>query len=282
MCNENVYLPPLMKAIFNKLLLFILIIFVMSGCSEYQKVLKSSDINLKYDKALEYFEDGEYYKAYPLFEELIAVYRGTEKAENLSYTYAYCDYYLLDYILAAHRFEQFVKTYPLSKHAEECQFMIGYCNFLNSPKPSLDQTNTYIAIDQLQLFTNLYPKSELIDSCNTLIDGMLMKLSTKNFDRAVLYLNTGNYKASVVTFKNFLEKFPDTDFREEAEFRIFEASYELAKNSVSSKKSERIEESIKAYVNFVDSFPKSTFLKKAESMYLLILREKEKSNEQKS
>src|SRR5690606_17164297 len=126
----------------------------------------------------------------PLFEELIAIYRGTEKAENLYYMYAFCDYHLQDYILAAHRFGQFVKTFPLSKKAEECQFMIGYCNYLNSPKFTLDQTQTIAAINEFQLFSNLYPKSTLVDSSNKIIDELIIKLEKKNFEIAKFYLKT--------------------------------------------------------------------------------------------
>ena len=265
----------------NIILFFSLLIF-LGGCSEYQKVLKSSDINLKYDKALEYYGEKEYYKAYPLFEELIAIYRGTEKAENLMYMYAYSDYYLKDYILAAHRFSQFVKTFPVSERAEECQFMVGLCNYKNSPKASLDQTNTVIAINELQLFTNLYPNSELVDSCNVIIDELLEKLAKKRFEKANLYLQTENYKSAIIAYKNFLDDFPDTEYREESEFLIFKSSHFLALNSVESKKSERIDNAIKAYITFVDSFSGSKYLKKAEDYYQEVLIEKQKQEEKNS
>lgn len=251
------------------------LIVAFYGCSEYQKVIKSSDINLKYDKALEYYGEEEYYKAYPLFEDLIAIYRGTDKAENLMYMYAFSDYYLQDYILAAHRFSQFVKNFPLSQRAEECQFMIGICNYKNSPKPTLDQTNTLIAINELQLFANLYPNSQYVDSCNVLIDELLHKLAIKRFEKADLYLQTENYKSAIIAYKNFLNDFPDTEFREESEFYILKANYLLAVNSIESKKNERIDDAIKAYITFVDSFSESKFLRKAEVYYQELLKLKQ-------
>ena len=266
----------------KKVFLFFILFIGFSACSEYQKVLKSADINLKYDKAIEYYEEGEYFKAYPLFEDLIAIYRGTEKAENLYYLYAYCDYYLEDYILAAHRFSQFVKTFPASDKAEECQFMIGICNYKNSPKPSLDQSNTVKAINEMQLFVNLYPNSQYVDSCNQLVDDLLDKLAEKRFKKSRLYLTTENYKSAIISFKNFLDDFPDTKYREESEFLMLQASYLLAINSVESKKMERIDEAMKAYVNFVDSFSDSKFLRKAESYYQNLLEEKHKQEESNS
>ena len=198
------------------------------------------------------------------------------------YMYAYSDYYLKDYILAAHRFSQFVKTFPVSERAEECQFMVGLCNYKNSPKASLDQTNTVIAINELQLFTNLYPNSELVDSCNVIIDELLEKLAKKRFEKANLYLQTENYKSAIIAYKNFLDDFPDTEYREESEFLIFKSSHFLALNSVESKKSERIDNAIKAYITFVDSFSGSKYLKKAEDYYQELLIEKQKQEEKNS
>ena len=43
-----------------------LLLMTVAGCSEYNKVLKSTDIEYKYTKAIEYFEDESYYKALPI------------------------------------------------------------------------------------------------------------------------------------------------------------------------------------------------------------------------
>ncbi|MDZ7849153.1 MAG: hypothetical protein U5L96_21880 [Owenweeksia sp.] len=45
----------------------------LSACSEYQRVLKSTDSEYKFAKAKEYFEDEKYNKAYPIFDELLTV-----------------------------------------------------------------------------------------------------------------------------------------------------------------------------------------------------------------
>ena len=69
---------------------FVVLLFILSSCSKYQKVLKSTDLGFKYDKAVEYYDTGEYYRAEALFGELIGLYRGTGKAEEIYYYYAYC------------------------------------------------------------------------------------------------------------------------------------------------------------------------------------------------
>ena len=145
---------------FTNILIGVLIIAFLSSCSEYNKLLKSSDYNKKYDAAIAYYEKKEYTKALALLEELVSVYRGTNKAEKIMYYYAYATYAVHDYLLAGYHFNNFVRTFPASDKAEECSFMYAYCYYLESPRYSLDQTDTKNAIKELQYFINKYPDSQ--------------------------------------------------------------------------------------------------------------------------
>ncbi len=52
-------------------LLLALIFTAFTSCSEYNKVLKSNDNELKKNKGLAYYEAGDYLKAIVLLEEVI-------------------------------------------------------------------------------------------------------------------------------------------------------------------------------------------------------------------
>ena len=69
-----------------------LILILLSSCSKYQKVLKSDNYNYKYEKAVMYYDNGDYNRAMPLFNELSTVFKGTSKIQQVSYYYAYCNY----------------------------------------------------------------------------------------------------------------------------------------------------------------------------------------------
>lgn len=263
-------------------LLFLVSIFLFFGCNDYRKVLKSSDLEYKYTRAIQYYEEGDYYRALPLIEELHAIYRGTSKSEQLAYYQAFCDFNLGDYYSAGYRFTQFTRTYPASVHAEECLFMSAYCHYVSSPTSSLDQTDTQVAIDKFQLFVNRFPASRLVDSSNTLVDQLRDKLETKSVRKGMLYFKTGNYKAAIIALENTLTDFPDTDEREQVQFTILKASQLLALNSVESKKNERLDEVVKTYRKFVDQYPESRKLKEAESIYSNVVREKKKLTENKN
>lgn len=249
------------------LLIPLVLISFSTSCSDYQKLLKSSDYDLKFAKANEYFEQEEYIKASALYEELLTLYRGTDRAEVINYRYAYCYYHQQNYLMAGYYFTNFVAAFPNSELTEECAFMVAYCNYLDSPVPSLDQTNTREAIKHLQRFINQYPRSERVAQCNELIDELRDKLVQKSYNGAKLYFDLGDYKASITALNNSLKEYPDTRYREDILFLILKSSYELARNSVRSKTQERYEAAVEAYLNLTEEFPETKHLREAERIY---------------
>src|SRR5438045_900348 len=77
---------------------------------KFNRLLKHGDMEEKYAAAVKYFDKEDYSKAIILFEELMGVYKGTSKAEEISYYFAYCNYNLDDYIIAGYQFRNFVKN----------------------------------------------------------------------------------------------------------------------------------------------------------------------------
>jgi outer membrane protein assembly factor BamD len=262
-----------------RLLSIISMFFILSSCSEYTRVQKGKDMDKKLDLAIRLYDKGDYFKALPLLEELITVFRGTKKAEKTYYYYAYTNYKLGDYESAAYDFENFAKTYPSSEFAEECAYMHAYCYYQDSPQYSLDQTNTYKAINELQLFTDRYPSSKRIEQCNKLIDQLRSKLELKNYENAEMYYNMDSYKAAIVTYRNLLHDFPSTHFREDALYKIVKCSYLLAENSIEEKKADRYAETIKSNTEFISAFPESRLRGRADEYAVAAQKKLDRLNE---
>lgn len=251
-------LRPLV-AIFSILVFF-------SSCSSYQKLLKSDDLQLKREKAIEYYEKGEYQKSLTLITDIIPAFRGTAEAENLNYYYAMAHYKLKDYIMAAHYFKTFTQGFPRSEHVEEFLFLSAYCKYLLSPRPTLDQTETRDAINELQAFINRFPQSEKVLEANELIDELRGKLETKAFNTAMLYFNLMDYEAAVTTFNNVIRDYPDTEYREESLFYIMRSHFLFAENSIVFRQLERYKNVVDAYDKLAKRFPESSFLSDANTM----------------
>jgi outer membrane protein assembly factor BamD len=239
----------------------------LTSCGNFNKVVKSTDYEYKYKKAVEYYEDGEYVKAGTLFQELVNIYRGTSRADNIYYYYAKSMIGQKDYLMAGHYFNTLIKEFPTSEHVEESYFMSGYCSYLNSPKPRLDQSVTQEAIDALQLYINLYPFSDRVDEANRLIDELNDKLVYKSYLNAKLYFDFENYKASVIALENSLKKFPDSKYREELMYMLLKSKYLLAIGSIRDKQEERLSSALDEYFTFVDEYPESKYKKEADKFY---------------
>jgi len=247
-------------------ILLISIVIVVASCSKHQKLLKSTDNEMKYDKAIEYYEEGDYYRALQLFEQLIPVYRGTNKAEKLYYYYAYAYYHEREYIMASYYFKRFSINFPSSEFAEEASFMAAYCKYLDSPRYSLDQNVTREAIDAFQLFINRFPFGEKAKEANDYIDELRKKLERKSYNIASLYFKMEDYRAAIVSYNNLLKEYPDTEFKEDVLYEIVTAYYNFAMKSIEEKQQERFENAVKAYYDFVALYPESRYVADVEKM----------------
>lgn len=253
-------------------IVFSIAVAIFTSCGEYNKILKSSDANLKYSKAIEYYEQGRYDRALPLFEELISLYRGTTKSEKIYFYYAYSNYYMHNFLLSSYYFGNFVKTYPTSEFTEEALFMSGYSDYKSSPVYSLDQSDTYTAIDNLQIFMSTYPQSALVDSCNGLVLELRSKLEKKAFENAFLYYRLGEYQSASIAFKDVLKDFPESAYKEDVLYWMLVTKYEVATKSIDTRKKERYEDTINAYYKFVDSYPESRRVQSAERYFKLSIK----------
>ena len=245
----------------------LLLCVTITGCkSNFEKLRASNDTAKKYQEAVRLYNKKDYTKALVLFDDLVQKYRGRTEAEDLYYYYAYTNYKLKDYTTARYHFKIFADTYPTGAKAEECRFMSAYCYYLESPNYSLDQENTIKAIEALQLFINLYPKSERVAEASKLIGNLRDKLETKSYANAKLFLDIGDYKSAVIAFKNSIRDYPDTKYAEEMDFLTIKAQYLYAKNSFENKQVERFNEAIQMYTEFVEKYPASKYLKDTEQL----------------
>lgn len=248
------------------ILSFILAIFLAS-CSKFDKLLKSSDYNLKYKKAQEYYNKKDYYRSTLLFEQLVGVYKGTQRADSIEFFMAQGYFHQGDYLLAGHYFNNFRRNYPRSVFTEESEFMYAYCFYKSSPRPLLDQETTNSALNAFAEFAAKYPRTNRKQEVETIVAELKDKLTEKSYLSSKLYYNIGDYKAAIVSLRNSLSEFPNSKYREEQLYLLLHASYLLAENSVPNKRRERFQNTIDEYFTLIGEFPKTKYLKDAERIY---------------
>ena len=241
---------------------------MLTSCasSRHKKLLKSNDNDAKYEAAVKAYEQKDYFHATQLFENLLMFYRGRDKAESVNLYYAKSLLGSGDYYTAGYQFENFVKWFPYSKDAEEALYQAAYCKYLESPKYSLDQTLTKESLKDFQSYIEKYPHSKRVQDANKIMDELRGKLIRKDYETAYNYYKTGNYQSAQFALKNFLNDYPDANYREEAMYYVVLAGFKYAENSINDKKQERLEAAINDYQKFEALYPESTKLKELKKL----------------
>lgn len=246
-----------MQAFSVKYLIYILIIFTATSCSNYQKIVKSGTPKEKYDAAKKYYKDKDYLRAQPLLEDLLSLYYGRKEREEIYYLYSYSYYANGEFLLAGYHFDNFVQTYSLSAKKEEAAYMSAVCKHKRTMPYELDQTPTKTAINAFQSFINQYPNSQYVQECNDNIDKLRKTILLKVYESAKLYHSLGYYKSAMVACTNALDDYPDMIHRSELSYLTVDASFKYAKNSVKAKQSERYTETLAKIKDFNKEFSKT-------------------------
>ncbi|MGV3540274.1 MAG: outer membrane protein assembly factor BamD [Rufibacter sp.] len=246
---------------------FLLAVVLLSACSEYNKLLKSDDVDKKFAAALDYYEKGKYEKAGALLEDLMPLLKGRSEYEKANFLYAYTKYHQQLYLESSFHFINFGQTFPRSQYAEEAAFMNAKSLTNESPDPNLDQQSTAQAMGALQEFMRRYPQSKYVQEANTIYEDLARKLEVKAFENAKLYNQLRYYQAAVIALENFRKNFPASTFNEEAAFLRIDAQYNFAKESIETKQAERFQQVIDFYQAFVDAYPNSKYLRTAEGLF---------------
>lgn len=245
---------------------------VFSSCGEYNKLLKSTDYEYKYEAAKACFAKGQYSRTITLLNELITILKGSDKGEESLYMLGMSYYNQGDYQTASQIFIQYYNTYPRGTYTELARFHAGKSLYLDTPEPRLDQSGTYSAIQQLQMFLEYFPQSIHREEAQNMIFALQDKLVMKEYLSARLYYNLGNYLgnnylACVITAQNALKDYPYTNLREDLSILILRAKYELAVYSVEERKEERYREAVDEYYAFKNEFPESKYTKEADRIF---------------
>lgn len=242
------------------LILAVMGLVAFSSCNDFNRLVTSTDNEMKYEVAVDYYERGDYNHALQLFDLLQASFRNTPRGESITYKTALCYYYQDDYDIAGYYFNRFVQTYPFSKDAEKAAFMSAYCSYRVSPESGLDQTSTHTAIKQLNNFIEQYPKSDSLQRAQKLLTDLNNKLEEKDYNICRLFYRMENYSAAITSFENMLKKYPNTLHREEILFDMAKTYYDYAENSITEKQRERYESCIEHCNTLAYLYPESKYM----------------------
>lgn len=242
---------------------------LFSSCAkEFNAVLRMSDSDYKYEFAKQCYAEGKYTQASTLLGTVVTMMKGTDQAEESLFMYAMSLYKNQDYEAASEAFKRYYASYPRGQFTELAYFYAGESLYESTPEPRLDQSPTMSAIKAYQDYLDIYPNAIKKDESMARLVTLQDKLVDKEYHNAKLYYNLGsyfgncleggsNYEACIITAENAIKDYPYMNRREDFSILIMKCKFELAQQSVESKRLERYQSAEDECYGFINEFPNS-------------------------
>lgn len=257
---------------------FLLVLVFASSCGEYNKILKSTDAELKYTYAKKYFDEKKYGRTITLLSEILPYYKNRTEEQSMMFLLGQAYFYDKDYTSATQVYKRYYTQFPKGEYTELARYNAGYGLYLDSPDPRLDQTNTYKAMEEFNEYLEYFPKGEKAKEAEDLLFELQEKLAYKEFMACRLYFNLGlymgnNYESCIVTAREALKDYPFSVYTEEFQILIIRSKFELAANSVREMQSTRYRDLIDEHFNYINMFPDGKYKKESTKYYRHALKE---------
>jgi outer membrane protein assembly factor BamD len=244
------------KFIFSSLLFLILSAFIYSCSSSEGSDIKTDDPEKAFRIAKSKFDDKDYLDAINDFSFIKIKFPGSSVSDRAQFYLAESYFHRDEFILAAYEYENMLKNYPLSSLMPDTRYKLGLCYYNLSPKYSLDQEFTRYAIEELQLYIELYPEDKNIADAEIKLKDLKDKLAYRSYRTGVLYTKMQDYKAAAIYFKSVYDEYVDSDWADDAMVAEAEAL-------INAKK---YDEAKKVLDRFYKLFPKSNLKSKADGL----------------
>jgi outer membrane protein assembly factor BamD len=156
------------------------------------------------------FARGKYGDAALEYKDFLATFAGDERCDYAQFRLA--ESYRMDkeYSLAEVEYQILISDYGYSDYVDDSFFLEGLCAFKQSPGVERDQTKTLEALDRLNRFVQLFPKSDRVQEANAVLHEIRMKLGERAFLDAKLYFSGKHYDAALIYLDKIIDEYPDT------------------------------------------------------------------------
>ncbi len=267
------------------LMMAAIVMLMLTGCAgEFNKVLKTTNVEYKYEYAKECFANGKYNHAVLLLQDIVTLMKGRENGEECLYMLGMSCYCSKDFETAAQYFKRYHSSYPKGIFAEMASFYVGQSLYMSTPEPRLDQTPTMQAIAAYQEYLDLYPDAIMKEEAHDRLYELQDKLVMKELYSARLYYDLGsyfgnctsggsNYEACIITAQNAIKDFPFSQKREEFAVLVMKSKFELAQRSVEARRLDRYRDAEDECYGFLNEYPESAHRKTAEKYIEVCKRE---------
>ena len=198
---------------------FFLAAFLLVCCSK-KNVHVEEDLSPRFDKAMGYFDRGKYPRARDEFDYIIMTDPGSKIANESQYYMAEALFQMEEYNEASISFDRYVRFSPDYTKIEKSRYRICECAILSSNAYQREQSQTHLALEQLQMFIEDFPASDLVSNAESSILELRIKLAQKDFEVGRMYLKLEEYESALIYYRLVLNNYYDTSFADDARIGI--------------------------------------------------------------
>ena len=210
-----------------------------------------------YNRGMEHYEDGRYMRAAEYFRGAFDFGRAHAHAADAQLMLARAHRENGDMLLAANEYQRFIQIYRSDERVQEATYEYAMTFVARSPRYQLDQTDTQRAVQELQLFIDRYPSSAHVASAEAEIRQLREKLGRKEYESAKLYERRDIYESAAITFEGVFDRYPDTEWADDALAGAIRNYVEFSRASVAAKQAERFQKAAELFDRLVEIFPDS-------------------------
>ncbi len=248
-----------MKQKLSYIAVFAAVVVAFCGCTSIQRIIKSGDADLIYDRGVLFYNAEKWQKAIALFEHCEPYYKGTLKEDTIKFYTARAHFKNGDYMTSSEQFDDFRRSFGRSAFIEDAEALYAVSLYNMCPVPERDQTNTARALVAISEFMSHYPESDQRSLFEEMTKDLTWRLHEKAYINAYTYYKIERYNSAIIAFRNALQKYPDSHRREDLMYYTVKSAFLLAENSVAAKQLDRYMAALDSYYTFVMEFPESKY-----------------------
>ena len=219
---------------FFNLILFLLIINVLTSCSEKQEkvsLIKEDNLEMQmieaYNEGLKEFNSGDIFFAAKKFNEVELLYPQSIWASRSTLMAAYSYYSQLYFTDAIIELERFLDKYKNHPNTDYAYYLLAICHYNQIVDEKKDLGEIVKAKQYFTLLIKEYPNTDFAEDAKFKLELVEEILASKELYLANYYLDREKWIPAMNRYKKIVNEYNTTIFIEEALYRLVELNYKL-------------------------------------------------------
>jgi len=187
------------------------LLFILSGCASTPPFI-GLDADPLYERAVGYFDEGEWEDAIDAFDHFLFAYPGEPRSPDARMFVAQAHFERGQFITSAAEYERFLQFYPSHGRAPEAS--LGICRSYErlSPTSQRDQNYTQRAVDACRNTVNEFAGMTVAEEARDIQRRMIERLAQREYEDGFFYERRGAYDSAILVYQDLIDFFPQTSW----------------------------------------------------------------------